>query len=296
MSLTRLGYFVAVAEELSFTRASARLHISQPPLTQQIRRLEQELGEELIVRTTHRISLTRAGRALLPEARRILEQHRKLPALVHEAARSRSDVFSLGCVPSGIIGLVPQLLGAFAEAEPGVSLRVQELHIEDQRHMLRTGDLDVGVFRSYQPPEDWISSELTPDDYVVALPAGHPLAQLPTVEWGALAAERFITTDRAGAVIEFDSVAAACVASGFSPNVVVEDVSGYNRLALVASGLGITVVPGRVTAQRQEGAVYRPLLPRRPAVPLRIAVRPERFDEHAERLLETACSVPTPPL
>jgi DNA-binding transcriptional LysR family regulator len=295
VSLTRLSYFVAVAEELSFTRASARLHVSQPPLTQQIQRFEDEIGEKLIVRSTRRISLTPAGAALLPEARRILEHYRRLPGLAHEAARSKPDTFVMGCVPSAIIGLVPGLLPLYGEIEPGVSIRVQELNIEEQLHMLRTSDLDVGIFRSYRDNNEWATFELQPDDYYVVLQEAHPLASKRTVYWKDLETERFVMSDRSRSALEFDSVVAACVGNGFSPNIVAEAVASYNLIALVAAGLGVAVVPGRVTALKQDGASYHLLEPRVRAVPLRMAIRQERFDNRARHLVEVALTLPANP-
>jgi DNA-binding transcriptional LysR family regulator len=291
VSLTRLSYFVAVAEELSFTRASARLHVSQPPLTQQIQRFEQEIGEKLVVRSTRRISLTPAGAALLPEARRLLEHYRRLPALAHEAARSKLDTLVIGCVPSAIIGLVPSLLSLYRAVEPGVSLRVQELTVEEQLHMLRTSDLDIGVFRSHRSYDEWATFELEPDDYHAVLQQDHPLARNRSVHWKDLETERFVMSDRSRSALEFDSVVATCVKNGFSPNIVAEAVASYNLIALVAGGLGIGVVPGRVTALKQDGATYRMLEPRVRAVPLRMAIRQDRFDDRARRLVDVALSV-----
>ncbi|MEZ2391772.1 LysR family transcriptional regulator [bacterium RCC_150] len=295
MSLTRLSYFIAVAEELNFTRASARLHVSQPPLTQQIQRLEEEMGEKLIVRSTRRVSLTPAGVALLPEARRILEQYRRLPALAHESARNRQDSFVMGSIPSAIIGLVPSLLKAYRALEPGTSVQVKELNIEEQQHMLRTSDLDIGVFRSYRTDEEWETFELQHDDYYVVLGNDHPLAHADCVRWKDLETERFVMNDRSRAAIEFDSVIATCVANGFNPKIVDESVASYNLIALVAAGIGIGVVPGRVAALNQSGTVYRLLEPRARAVPLRMAFRRERFNEHARALVEIAKTVPANP-
>ncbi len=119
MNLVRLSYFVAVAEELSFVRAATRLHISQPPLTQQIQRLEKEIGERLFDRSPRRIELTPAGIALLPEARRILEASRRLPALARDAALNQTSTLALGAVPSAIVGVVPPLLSLYAAVTPG---------------------------------------------------------------------------------------------------------------------------------------------------------------------------------
>ncbi len=292
MSLTRLEYFVAVAEELSFTRAASRLHVSQPPLTQQIQRLEVELGVRLFERSTRRIELTPAGRAVFDEARSILSRHRRLASMASDAAKGRVEVLEVGFVPSAVIGIMPNLIAETRRRFPAMSLVVHEIPIEEQLPLLRKGELDVGFFRSYQPPTELISRDLAADHFVVALPVGHPLAEKPEVQWCELRNERLIATDRVLAVTEFDSIVAACVANGFSPNIVAESVKGYNTIALVASGIGVAVVPSLVTPIRREGMIYRALTPMTPAVPMKVTVSSKRFSEAAGQLIDIACALP----
>ncbi|WP_165968444.1 LysR family substrate-binding domain-containing protein [Saccharopolyspora elongata] len=204
------------------------------------------------------------------------------------------DAFDLGSVPSAVIGLVPSLLSLFAEAEPAVSIRVHELSVEEQLELLRTADLDIGIFRSREPLDGWATFDLPPDRFAVALPEGHPLARTPTVRWQDLADERFVMAGRAKAPLEFDSVVGACVANGFTPKVLGEAVSGYNLVALVASGLGVAILPERATALKLEGAPYRRLEPAVEAAPLRIVVRPECLRESIYRLVEIAQETPVP--
>ncbi len=292
MSLTRLEYFVAVAEELNFTRAASRLHVSQPPLTQQIQRLEVELGVRLFDRTTRKIELTAAGRAVLDEARNILARYRQLPAMAHDATQGRVERLEIGFVPSAVIGIVPALLAQARQRIPAVSIRVHEVDIEEQLPLLRTSDLDIGFYRSFEAHPDWHTTDLGSDDYVVALPVGHPLAAKASVEWRDLANEHLIATDRSRAVTEFDSVVAACVTHGFSPRIVAEAIQGYNTIALVASGLGVAIVPGLVTASRHDGMTYRPLTPPMPTVPMKIVVLPQRRTEAVKQLIDIAQHLP----
>ncbi|MBT2475810.1 LysR family transcriptional regulator [Microbacterium sp. ISL-103] len=288
MSLTRLEYFVAVAEELSFTRAARRLHVSQPPLTQQIQRLESELGEKLFVRLPRRIDLTPAGIAVLHEARGILGRYSRLAGIATEAAAGHMETLEVGFVPSAIIGVVPQLL-ARAKAElPDVSIRVHELNIEEQIPMLRSGDLDLGFFRTLHPDPEFEGMELAADSYYVALPDSHPLSSQEAVEWSQIAEEYLITTDRSRAVIEFDSVVAACIANGFSPRIRAEAIEGYNLIALVAAGLGVAVIPGLARRSQQTGMTFKRLTPEVRAVPMRAVISPARTTSSADHLLRLA--------
>jgi DNA-binding transcriptional LysR family regulator len=294
MSLTRLEYFVAVAEELSFTRAAARLHVSQPPLTQQIRRLEADLGVRLFERTTRRIELTAAGRAVLVESRIILSRHRSLAAIARDATEARVEVLQVGLVPSAVIGIMPALLAEARRRLPTASLVVHEIPVEEQLPLLRHGELDIGIFRSYQPPTELDTTDLASDHYVVALPVEHRLTRKPCVDWQDLENERLIATDRVHAVTEFDSIVAACVANGFSPNIVAESVKGYNTLSLVASGLGVAVVPSLVTSSSRDGVTYRELLPKAASVPMK-ACAPLRLrsrSSQARQLIEIAQGLP----
>lgn len=127
MSVPRLEYFVAVAQERNFARAAARLHITRPALSQQIRKLEEELGQTLVTRSSHRVVLTPAGQSLLPRAREIVESYRRLSTVVDEAARGTNELLRLGVNSSSLIGVVPSIIRDFRAGFPGVSVVVEEL-------------------------------------------------------------------------------------------------------------------------------------------------------------------------
>ncbi|WP_052061806.1 LysR family transcriptional regulator [Rhodococcoides fascians] len=294
MSLTRLQYFVVVAEEASFTRASARLHISQPPLTQQIKTLEREVGQELFTRSPRRITLTPAGEALLPEARRILERYQRLPALLREAANENVRSLNLGCIASAVIGLVPQLLPAVGQLDPPIAVRLQEAGVEVQLNRLRSGDLDAGLVRVRELDDEWHCVDAAPDYYCAAVPAEHPLAAQEAVRWRDLANEVVVIADRSRASLEFDTVIAACSKNGFTPVVLAEAITGYNVIPLVAGGRGIAVVPERVSAFKMDGVVYRPLTPSAAAVPMRLIARRNKVDASISQLGELVRSASVP--
>ncbi|MFD6063702.1 LysR family transcriptional regulator [Rhodococcus wratislaviensis] len=294
MSLTRLKYFVVVAEELSFTRASARLHISQPPLTQQIRTLEREVNQELFKRSSRRISLTPAGEALLPEARRILERYQRLPGLLHEAATESTRTLTVGCVASAVIGLVPQILCELERANPRVAVRIQEAGVETQMDRLRSGDLDAGLLRVRELGEEWFSVDAAPEYYCAAVPISRPLARRGVVQWRELADEVLVIADRSRASLEFDTVIAACSKNGFTPIVLAEAISGYNIIPLIAGNRGIGIVPERVSAFKMDGVAYCPLSPRIATVPMRLVVRKNKIDASIDRLGELVRTASVP--
>lgn len=294
MSLTRLRYFVVLAEELSFTKAAARLHMSQPPLTQQIRILEKEMGQSLFRRGSRQIALTVAGEALLPEARLLLDRYQRLPGLLGTIASGEASVLTIGCVASAMIGVVPHLLREFALSHTNTSLRPREALVERQLNQLKSGDLDAGLFRSGSLGKDWRVVDTPPDLYCVALPADHPLAQETEVEWSQLEDELLIMANRSRAPLEFDSIVSACASNGFRPRMIAEEVSGYNLIALVAGGRGVAVVPERVTPFAMRGVVYRPLVPAVRAVPLVLAVHRDRWDPTIDSLAQVIRQTPVP--
>lgn len=294
MSLTRLSYFVVLAEELSFTRASARLHMSQPPLTAQIRTLEREVGQELFKRSPRKISLTPAGEALLPEARRILERYQRIPGLLHEAAAERPRSLTVGCVASAVIGLIPQVLSELDSVRPRISVSLHEAGMETQLNRLRSGDLDVGLLRVRELGHDWDWVDAAPDYYCAALHASHHLASNDVVQWRELAKEVVVIADRSRASLEFDTVIAACSTNGFTPVVLAEAITGYNIIPLVAGRRGIAIVPERVTAFKMDSVVYRPLVPHISAVPMRMVYLENRFDASIRQFGELVATAAVP--
>lgn len=272
MSISRLRYFVAIAQERSFVRAAARLHVTQSALSQQLRRLEEEIGRPLVVRTPRAVTLTDAGRALLPEARDIVRRYDQLPRVAEDAARRGSEVVKLGAVPSALIGLVPALSAGFQRAMPGVELIVEEVWTPEQIDRLRAGTLDVGIFRSLYDPDGFDSIDLASDEYCVCVPESHPLASADSLEWSDLKEEKIVLPRRDIGHAEFDAVVAACHTAGFAPDILPVTVLGFHFAAWVAAGSGVAILPAYATRQRQAGTVVRALEPRIPTVPLRLAM------------------------
>ncbi len=244
MELRQLAYFVAVAEESHFTRAAERLRIAQPAVSQQIRRLEAELGERVFLRDRRSVRLTPAGEALLPHARAALAQ----------VSLGRESIAALRGLLAGplAIGLVHPLpgrgivraVGAFARRHPGVSLSLREGETDALLADVFTGALHcafIGLGPGTEPPGELAAREVAREPAVLAVHAEHALAALDTVDLGSLRDEAFVclTHDsRLRHVLE-----AACAQAGFAPRIVAETTDLAVMVMLVAEGVGVALLP-----------------------------------------------------
>jgi len=261
VELRHLRYFVAVAEELSFTRAAERLHIAQPPLSTQIRRLEDELGVALFDRSRRAIRLTDAGEVLLGEARRLLAQVEQALKATRNAGVGETGRLTIGFVPSASTTALPEHLRAFRTRYPGVELFLRELPPDQLIAQLHAGALDLCFL--YLPFDDERLERVVVarEPLVAALPADHPLAggrgALPVA---ALRAEPFVLPARHHMPGLNARVLDACRRAGFEPQPVQEDVwLMQTSLGLVAAGLGVALVPASVRRLNRTGVAFRPL-------------------------------------
>ncbi|HEX6747930.1 MAG TPA: LysR substrate-binding domain-containing protein [Longimicrobium sp.] len=256
--LRHLRYFVAVAEELHFGRAAERLGIQQPPLTQQIQRLEAMVGAPLLVRRP-RVQLTEAGRVLLAHARRLIAQAERGAEETRRAARGEAGVLSVGFAASTLPTLLAGAIRAFRHGTPDVELRLRELPSAAQPAALRDGVIDVGVARE-PPPEEEIACEvLLHEELVAVLWPGHPLAGRDEIPLAALAAEPFVHFHRAVAPGLHDRVTALCREAGFAPAIVQEAHEWLTIVGLVEAGLGVTLAPASFRRLRWGGVAYAAL-------------------------------------
>jgi DNA-binding transcriptional LysR family regulator len=272
MELRHLRYFVAVAEELHFGRAAARLGIAQPPLSQQIRALERELGLELFSRTRRRVELTEAGRVYLEEARGILQRVAQAAAAARRAARGETGALAVGMVASATYGLMPRVFRLFRARNPGVALTVGVLSTGAQVAALRAGQLQLGIARPPFGDETLVAEPLHEEPVVVALPSGHPLSARRTLSLRALATEPFVIFPRDRRPGWYDFMLGLCRAAGFEPVVGQDAPELATAMALVAAGMGVTLVPASVQDLRRSGVDYRPLAAPAPRTQL-IALR-----------------------
>jgi DNA-binding transcriptional LysR family regulator len=273
MELRHLRYFVAVAEELHFSRAADRLHIAQPPLSQQIRHLEQELGVTLLFRTRRRVELTDAGRAFLDEARRLLEQAERAARVARRAGGGEVGQLSIAFVPSADLDLLPRVLRLGHARFPDVELELQMLLPTAQLEGLRSGRLHVGLVRlPVAAGRDVVVEEIQSETLVAALPQRHRLARSRQVRLADLAGETILLFQRHVAPGYYDLLTSACLRAGFTPRVFHPGALQTN-LALISAGLGVSLLPASIRNLRRAGVVYRPLAPPVPRVALALAYR-----------------------
>lgn len=263
MELRHLRYFVAVAEHGHVTRAAESLGIQQPPLSQQIKALEDELGVLLLKRKPRGVELTDAGAAFLERARVILGEVERAFASTRRTARGEQGRVVVGFTSSAPFHpFVPRVIRMFREASPHVSLVLEESGSSELVHGLHSETIDAAFIRS--PVADVVDLLVEPilqEDMVVALPTGHLLASDLTkpLELSELANHTFILYKRPGAPGLYDSIIAACRGAGFSPNVGQEAPRIVSTLNLVAAGLGVSVVPESLRRLQMDGVVYRDL-------------------------------------
>lgn len=261
LELRHLRYFVAVAEELNFTRAAARLHIAQPPLSQQIRQLEEELGVKLFDRSKHQVRLTEVGRTVLEEARRTLVQANRVAVAARRAAEGLSGSLAISFSGSMPHTVLPRVLRAFRSRFPDVTLSLHERSTEEQIELLKNGNVDVGFVRL--PVGDAAASltvkPILVETLILALPKGHPLARQRAVAMRSLAKEPFVLFPRHTAPGLHDQIEALCRRAGFRPIVSQEAQQIQAIIGLVSAGLGIAVVPASIQSLHREQVVYRPI-------------------------------------
>jgi DNA-binding transcriptional LysR family regulator len=265
MELRHLRYFVTVAEEQHMTRAARRLGIQQPPLSQQIRDLESELGVRLFDRTPRSIKLNAAGQVFLKDARRLLADAQDAVTRVRQASRGESGRIALGYTSSASLHpLVPRLIRAFHDQHPLVDLEFQQNVTNATRDLLESvasDALDAAFVRSSSDRyPDLRSIVLDHEPMVVALPIGHALAKRrKAIALADLADQDWIFYRREDGPGIQDELMPACRKAGFEPRIVADVPRLLSAVTLVAAGRGVTVVPHVLDAVHQESVVYRKL-------------------------------------
>jgi DNA-binding transcriptional LysR family regulator len=256
MELRHLRYFVAVAQESSFTRAAQRLHISQPPLSQQIGDLESELGTRLLMRTSRRVELTTAGVAFLEHAKAILErvdQARSHARAVGSGSAGRLDI---GLSGSLLLGPMPKLIAAYRRSHSAVAVVLHEMTPAAQLAGLRDRKIDLSFSRTALNEDALVSELVWTDPVVVALPRGHPMTKRRHLELADLKNEEFV-------LLRLDSsefakyLHSCCLDAGFVPQVSQQVVESQAIPSLVAAGLGVALVPASLQRVHRRGVEYR---------------------------------------
>jgi DNA-binding transcriptional LysR family regulator len=261
MELRHLRYFVAVAEELSFTRAARRLHIAVPPLSVQIRNLEKELATSLVVRDGRGLQLTGAGRALLEQARKTLVEASQCVALARQAADGQLGHVAIGYNAPTEFSVFPRIIPAFRKKWPSVNLEFHRLETLQIIARLQRNELDLGLVCLPVPTHEFDVQELIAEPLVALVPRGHRLASRPAVSIGDLAGEPLILFPRAIDPESYRQIEQMFLREQAPMNVLYELETSLSMISFVAMGVGCSLLPSYTRCIRVPGVVYKPLRP-----------------------------------
>ena len=276
VELRHFRYFVAVAEERHFGRAAQRLQMAQPPLSQQIRALERDLGVTLFHRTSRRVVLTDAGRAFLTEARATLAQVERASQAASRAAVGQGGQLIIGHMASAELNIFPRLLPMFRRRCPEVELTFRLLGVNEQFELLRAGEIHVGFVRLPAKDRMLAVRPLVREPVVIALSQHHRLARRRSLSLAALRGERLILFPRTHAPGYYDFLIGMCRRFGWEPRVVPQTRHLHTVLSLVAAGDGVSLMPRCVGRLGRRGVVCRPVRPVAGETEMGIAYDPAR--------------------
>jgi DNA-binding transcriptional LysR family regulator len=263
IDLRQLRYFVAVAEELHFGRAAARLGMAQPPLTQQIQKLEAALGCRVFFRQARKTTLTEAGTVLLAEARRLLLEADAAIERARRAGRGETGELTVGVPPSVLLTKLPSVIRKYRERFPGVRFTLRELATSAIEAALAAGQLDIGFLRGASGA---FAEFQFHEGLVAVLPAAHALTSRPKLSLRHLAHEPFVFFPRRLGEAFYNELLTYCVEAGFTPRIVQEATQWQSIVTFVEAGMGVSIAPACIEKLRRSGVVYRPLPGLRTAV------------------------------
>ena len=259
MELRHLRYIIAVADELNFGRAAIRLHISQPPLSQQIRQLEEELGVQVFYRTKRHVELSPAGAVVVEEARRIVGQCDHLKKVAKETARGQVGRLSIATMRIERAVAI-EALHDFSALNPGVTTELICLETSDQLEALHSGRIDVGFVRLPLNDSAFEAEVVQRTPMVIGLPIGHPLSSHRQISFKDLDKQPFIMLKRSPLNHQYhDEIVRSWQAMGVEPQIVQEVTEPFAALSLVEAGIGITILPESVRELHPDGVVLRKL-------------------------------------
>jgi len=291
LELRHLRYFVAVAEELHFSRAAQRLRIAQPPLSQQIRKLEEHIGCPLFRRNSRMVALTAAGETLLERSRYILRRLDEDLESVRRVGRGEIGTLTVGFIGSAMLTVLPALIGSYRQRFAKVDLRLRELTTSSLVDAIRQGAVDLGFLRDVGPAEDLILETVVAERFVVALSEKHPLAKRKKISLVDLKNDSLILFARELGPLAWDKTIALCETSGFRPAIVQDAPEWLTVLRLVSSGLGFSIAPTCVATIRTPGVVCRGLTKCRILTNIELARRSDHLNPIMETFLAEARSM-----
>jgi len=290
MELRHLRYFTILAEELHFGRAAERLSIAQPALSQQILRLEDELGVALLERTRRRVRLTEPGAVFLESARATLAQAHQAVRSVQQAGRGETGNLGVGFVTSALYGVFPDVIRVFRQRFKDVHLELHEMPIVQQIESLRSGRIQVSFLRRPLDEQGLTVKTIYKEPWVVALPEAHRLAKARRIALHQLSEDQFILFPRELAPSLYDQVISMYLDAGFSPRIALE-AQMHAVPSLVAAGIGVALVPSSLQNLRRKGVLYKPLPGSLPKVEQAVAWRRESSSPLLQSFLEVVREV-----
>ena len=262
MELRHLRYFVAVAEELNFTRAAEKLHLAQPSLTRQIHSLEEELGVRLLNRSKSKVTLTEEGRSFLVDAKRLVAQSIESVQAVQRLSRGETGQLNLGYLSKFNFDLLPKTLLEFSRACPDIAVNLFDMSPAEQLRALEARKIDVGFVGVRPPDQKSLSWECIGEHgLVVALQVGHPLAKKPKVKMEDLKALFFVAMSETTHPGSRAWLREVCQQAGFAPRVLQDVELESDLMIFVADGLGVTLAREQLRNLPHPGVVFRPLTP-----------------------------------
>jgi DNA-binding transcriptional LysR family regulator len=266
--LRHLRYFLAVAEELNFTRAAERLRIAQPPLSRQIRDLEERIGTALFDRSTHPLRLTEAGQFLREEARDLLAAFDRALDGAHRIGRRNAGWLGIGFLESAMYGFLPRILCLFRQQHPEIDINLTQMSADQQISALRDRRIHIGFLRPCIETDEFVQEVVQFDTLAIALQSTHPLARSESVTFDLLAREPFVAYGGHLKPNFRDHLRRLCQEAGIVLQIAMEVDQPETALGAVAAGFGISLVPHSLAGQGREGVVIKPISDRPPPHPL----------------------------
>lgn len=295
MKLHFLRYFVVLAEELHFGRAASKLAITQPPLSSAIKSLEEELEVQLLIRDSKHVELTQAGMAFLDEARQILERVAQASNIAKVVAKGMHGRLEIGVTGSLIYREVPTIVQRFNLEMPGVDVQLREMSSADQLNELLRGQIHAGFVNASTVPPQLACTAMREDEFVLCLPENHPKARRTKIDLKQLANERFVMFSRDVAPANHDNVIAIFSRAGIQPQTVHAARQWLTIVAMVANGLGVSLVPKSLTRSRVQGVKFIQISGERVLAPALLVWNPayllpnlSRFIECSQRVMDSS--------
>lgn len=291
MDLRRLLYFVAVAEELHFGRAAARLNIAQPPLSRQIAQLEEDIGVLLFDRSRSQIRLTQAGEFLLERARDILERLDQTEREVRRIGEGIEGRLRVAFVGSATYGVLPIIIREFRAKYPDVELALSAMNNAELKRAVIQREVDIAVARPSLADEELKSEPLHQEALILALPSTWPALERSEIRLGDLKHETFVLYPRKPRPSFADHVIQVCQREGFIPKSHVMAQDYQTAMCLVSVGVGVSLVPESVALSERTGVTYRAYVGHNPGTSLSLNYRRDNRTPHLFNFVRCALAV-----